>query len=100
MQLKLTPKALANLSPWLERSDNHGKQPHQNFLNPARVPPGTNPFRVQLILFCPYVLLLQLRLKIREIEVFSIRLNFPLLVDLEDADPVYEEDISRLGLKT
>ena len=25
MQFELTPKALANLSPWLERSDNHGE---------------------------------------------------------------------------
>jgi len=24
MQFELTPKALANFSPWLERSDNHG----------------------------------------------------------------------------
>ena len=24
MQFELTPKALANLSPWLDRSDNHG----------------------------------------------------------------------------
>ena len=25
MQFELTPKALANVSPWLERSDNHGE---------------------------------------------------------------------------
>src|ERR1041384_3772646 len=44
-------------------------------------------------------LLLQLRLKIREIKPLSIRLNLSVLVDLNDADAVDEEDISGLGLK-
>jgi hypothetical protein len=45
-------------------------------------------------------LLLQLRLKIREIKVLSVRLNFSIRVDLKDADAVHEEHISSLGLKT
>lgn len=45
-------------------------------------------------------LLLQLRLKIRQIKVLSVGLNSSLLVDLEDADAVHEEDITRLGFKT
>ncbi len=44
--------------------------------------------------------LLQLRLKIRQIEVLSVRLNFAVRVDLEDANAVDEENVSSLGLKT
>src|SRR6185369_12603903 len=45
--LKLTPKAFANLSPRLERSDNPGLI-HLNFLlNPERVSHPANPFRVK-----------------------------------------------------
>ena len=45
-------------------------------------------------------LLQQLRLKIREIKVFPVGLNFSLLVDPENADAVDEEDVSSPGLKT
>jgi len=43
---------------------------------------------------------LQLRQKSRQIKELSLRLNFSLLVELEDADAFQEEDISGLGLKT
>ena len=45
-------------------------------------------------------LLHQLRLKIREVEEISVRLNFSVLVNFQDTDAVQEEDISGLGLKT
>ena len=41
-----TPKALANSSPGLERSDNPGDAFAREDPNPERVCPGTNPFRV------------------------------------------------------
>ena len=41
-----------------------------------------------------------MRLKVREIKEISVRLNFSVLVDLNDSDAVQEEDISGPGLKT
>ena len=43
---------------------------------------------------------LQLRQEIRQIKELSLRLNFPLLVELEEADAFQEEDLSGLGCKT
>jgi hypothetical protein len=43
---------------------------------------------------------LQLSQEIRQVEELSLRLNFPLLVELEEADAFQEEDIPGLGLKT
>ena len=45
-------------------------------------------------------LLQKLRLEVREVEIFPVRLNFALCVHLQDADAVHEENISRLGLET
>ena len=45
-------------------------------------------------------LVLQLRQEIGQVEELSLRCNLPLLVELEDADAVQEEDIAGLGLKT
>jgi len=42
----------------------------------------------------------QLRLKIRQIKVLSIRLDLSLRVDLKDADALDKEDVSGPGLKT
>src|ERR1044072_6900430 len=47
-----------------------------------------------------HLLLQQLRLKLRQIKPLSIRLNFSVLVDLNDANAVDEEHISGLGLET
>ncbi|HSE19247.1 MAG TPA: hypothetical protein VLB46_19450, partial [Pyrinomonadaceae bacterium] len=47
----LTPKALANFSPGLERSDNPGSTDQNKDKNPVRVRQSRNPFRVQN-LFC------------------------------------------------
>ena len=44
--------------------------------------------------------LLQLRQEIRQVEELFLRLNFPFLVELEEADAVDEEDVSGLSLKT
>jgi hypothetical protein len=38
--LKPTPKAFANFSPWLERSDNHGINQIKVEINPERVIPA------------------------------------------------------------
>src|ERR1051325_2669388 len=46
-QFEITPKALANVSPGLERSDNPGYTKNENRPNPERVNPESNPFRVQ-----------------------------------------------------
>ena len=46
MPFELTPKAFANLSPWLERSDNPGIANPNCAINPERVPLAANPFRV------------------------------------------------------
>jgi hypothetical protein len=55
-QPRLTPKAFANFSPGLERSDNPGSE-HQLLLNPERVRQPANPFRVESHLeSCPRVL--------------------------------------------
>lgn len=43
---------------------------------------------------------LQLRQKILQIKELSLQLNFPLLIELEEADAVEEEDLSGSGLKT
>src|ERR1051325_2090499 len=48
----------------------------------------------------PHVSLQQLRLKIRQVKVLSVRLNLSLLVDLENADAVHEEHLSGLRLET
>jgi hypothetical protein len=45
MAASITPQAFANLSPWLERSDNHGLTHKQNF-NAESVRQSPNPFRV------------------------------------------------------
>jgi hypothetical protein len=47
MRLANTPKALANFSPGFERSENPGYA-NKWALNPERVSPATNPFRVEL----------------------------------------------------
>jgi hypothetical protein len=44
--------------------------------------------------------MLQLRLEIRQIKVLSVLLDFSLRVDREDADAVYEENVTALGLET
>ena len=59
-------------------------------------PPISSPLRARNAGY----LLEQLRLKIREIKVLSVGLNFSLLVDLKNTDTIDEEDISRLDLKT
>jgi hypothetical protein len=46
VQFELTPKAFANVSPGLERSDNPGIRSQKNLLNPERVRQPPNPFRV------------------------------------------------------
>src|SRR5215216_6752650 len=45
----ITPKALANSSPGLERSDNPGFRYLKYRINPERVPSATNPLRVWFI---------------------------------------------------
>jgi len=45
-QLDITPKAFANFSPRLERSDNLGIRSQKGSLNPERVRQLPNPFRV------------------------------------------------------
>src|SRR5689334_10019053 len=45
-QFEITPKAFANFSPELERSDNSGNPDTRGKTNPERVLPAKNPFRV------------------------------------------------------
>jgi hypothetical protein len=45
-----TPKALANFSPGLVRSDNPGKAKLKIHINPERVRQLANPFRVKIFL--------------------------------------------------
>jgi hypothetical protein len=47
VQFEKTPKALANFSPGFERSENPGKPYKEKILNPERVRPEANPYRVQ-----------------------------------------------------
>ncbi len=49
VQFENTPKALANVSPRLERSDNPGVKPKE-MVNPERVRRLANPYRVQFML--------------------------------------------------
>ena len=45
-------------------------------------------------------LLLQLLQEVREIKELFLPLNLPILVELEEADALQEEDMSTLGRKT
>jgi hypothetical protein len=47
VRLKNTPKAFANFSPRLERSDNPGNMKRRRFMNPERVNSQANPVRVE-----------------------------------------------------
>jgi hypothetical protein len=50
--VEITPKALANCSPGLERSDNPGIIISNLAFNPEMVRPAINPFWVMFVLLC------------------------------------------------